>query len=321
MKRRGLPERCSADCRPGVCIACIACMGHVEIKYIVGDFMKFIITAVITLATFACLAVTPEISPPYQHDVKITSPEDVFQYNDSLVYFGLWKIEGPWQVEGHYYCPIEKVYGFWPVSATCKGFLSLYDGTLSHNDAIISTSVRPDDMGLRVGGKVVKSGEVFNLLQERNTEIVELESQRYQLQGLFERAKAGYSKAITGARQELFKARIVSIVIALAAIVASIGAAFIIRWLYRKIAKTPEVLKRFYFESKNAAKRVLVMSERNKVRRVVMDEVIREATRSALNCASEDEKSALRSQIKQAIDDGNHEVAKSLLSVLQRMES
>ena len=108
---------------------------------------------------------------------------------------------------------------------------------------------------------------------------------------------------------------------ALAALGLAVGA-FMLFWLLRFVRKYLGHAKEKARQLKDAASgkvdKLQAANQRRKVRSVMMDETIREMTRTALSGADKQSKEVLIAELRKAIESGNHELANALETALKK---
>lgn len=143
--------------------------------------------------------------------------------------------------------------------------------------------------------------------------IIEFNGLQYELEGLAEYVKADYNASLKRENDEVFNERLEVVGPVLGGLLFICIVYLIIR---AAIRKAPDVARCVT----SGVQKTIDEANKRKVRSVVVDEAIRQTTRTAIASASESEKAVLRNQIKHALDSGNHDTAKALMGVLQKME-
>ena len=283
--------------------------------------MKPIVAAALVFASLSvCSATTLGETSSTEHVIKIapTQPDSSDPWG-----FGLWKFDGDWSAEGRYLCTTQdKLFDVWPRTPTCEGRLTLVPSSItapgiSSLDRYLLRHPSGNALNLQVSGKSGTSETLFELLVEQKTPVVAINSRMYELEGFLERASTGYEVAFEDARSTVLNARLVVIGKFLGGLAIMLLAVSAIR---RAAAVLPAIVTRVWDVIVSSLGRASREYKKIRLRRVIEDEVIRQMTRSAVMGASEPEKVAIRGQIKQALDNGNYELARSLRSVLKQIE-
>ena len=150
-------------------------------------------------------------------------------------------------------------------------------------------------------------------LLEQERALIKVSDRKYELQDFSNRFSEIYKVARNAEEKEVNDERMGILAIVAGVLTALAAAVFALRWAYRKI---PLVTTRLKSVAGSAAEGVTKMQ----IRHIARDEIVRQSARQALAESSEGEIAALRSQIKQAVDNENYELAGTLNSILKRLE-
>lgn len=239
--------------------------------------------------------------------------------SDERTWFGggIWMLGGVWDVDATIKCPGEEILGFWPLQQDCFGEITpvLASGTRSSYQTYYERKSNPPRIW--VDGEAGWPEANFERLLRRSEPVITLNDVQYELVGFQEFARQKLAERTEDERKEVTKKRIDAVVAIL------VGAAL--------LALAVFLLRKLYFLARRGAKRakgaisekvgeVVQASGRLRVQRVVEDEVIRQMTRTAIATATEDERAALRAQITNALESGDVALAKSKMSLLQKIE-
>lgn len=273
-------------------------------------YMKALIAAAL-VAAMPSLA--SEKAPPAEV-VRAEKPTGL------IVGYAKWPINDAWQIEVRHICRQVLLFEFWPLSPACEGYLDrnpndvaaarLPIEALAYRLQARSSSRDPR---LRVAGELGSPEELFKLLLAQESPVISVDGKLYELEGFRERHAAVAEADLQAARSEAWAKRGEIVGMGLGFLAFLAVAIYLLRHARVAASKVGAGVKLGVAAS-------LAEAERRKVRNVVIDEAIRQTTRSAIAGASEEEKAALRGQIKQALDSGNHELALSLTSVLQKLD-
>lgn len=226
-----------------------------------------------------------------------------------------WRIDDNWQVAVQVRCQGE-TYGFWTwPDSGCSSLLRIVhqnaevQSELDTNAILRGIDERPK---LTLDGKEISDAieQVFKgdaRALRAGTFAVELQD----------------TERVTGfisshhSRVDLHRMKLVGA--GLAAILALGGGAVYLR--NRFLGDVSRKLKEGIYAAKAGANALVTKRQMAVVRRTVLDETIRQTTRSALMQASEEERQALRDQIKSALDSGNLDLVKTLMGILEKFEA
>lgn len=263
---------------------------------------------------------TPENIPVIALD---KSPPGIFYASP----FAVWNLNEDWQVNARHVCTHDKLLDWWPQEPKCEGRLWVELNTRDPNGELSSEKMRlkerwefggGPERTLSVDGKTGTEAELFELLLKLERPVLGVNDFKVELEDFAKLSDKSLKSKRQQEDEEVAKKReeiFLNVIVLLALLVAI---AFALRWAVRKAPAVASAV------AEGVAKGVRTATdevEKMHVRRVTRDEVIRQTAREALAEASESEKEALRHQIKQALDSGNHELAGTLKSVLKKLEN
>lgn len=244
--------------------------------------------------------------------VVVISPSkrsSFYTENMNLQWFGEWTINDQWLMRGGYKCQHTKSsFLGWPSDASCTGELSVRSYTNSYS---LAEQSRAKLREMESSPTISVSGEktwdkFFDLLLQQDEALLSWNGVLANIKDFKLLANAAYAKNLEAENATIRQRRsdiLIEVFLNIAILSALVGAlVFTFRYLRKKL---PAVAKGI---------------QDVQVRRVVADETIRETTRAAMNTLNDADKAALRTQIKEAIDSGNTELAKTLMSLLQKLE-
>lgn len=275
-----------------------------------------IITALIALFPLHASAKQPSKS---NDSILVASPDTTRRI---VMSYASWHLDEDWMVSAEYSCADDKLWNWWPLEPNCEGKLWLElntnnsSGRLDFDKYNLKRTWGPymaPGHTLSVDGKTGDATVLFNLVIKKETPILRVDDLIVELKDfkrLTNKVMKSRNKEANERVSELRQDVILRAIYSLALLLAF---GFAARWIIRK---TPTVAKGIAKGVISAAEEVDKMN----ARRVARDEVIRHTTREALSAATESEKEALRSQIKQAQASGNDELAASLSSVLKKLD-
>lgn len=233
---------------------------------------------------------------------------------------GTWYLEGGWKVSADNSCSYETNDLGWPGEPSCIGYIfyTTDDRALMKEERILKElrefQSPPKLPPLSVEGLTGTPKQLYELLLKQNKPIIGINNAFYELTDFTQKAEAVQQKN----RNELLtkandKRNDLMVRWAVKAMILAAAAGL----LYLLWSKAPDAIRSL----RNAGDRASNKLQEAQVRRIARDEVIRQATREAMTEASDAEKQALRNQIKQALDNGNKELADTLSSVLNKLEN
>jgi hypothetical protein len=247
-----------------------------------------------------------------------------------------WDIEDRWYfLIGHTCNTDQKVYGFWPADPICSGALVAYRRPRP-SDSADSIGVELERMrvdsennirslrgaseGISVSGKWGTSSQLYDRIVELKDPVASFNDRPYRLSEFKELVAENLLVTLEKATQDVTnkRAEIKSSILAGA---AQILLALVVLWILYRIGKR-------FFPSVAAGTKRIVSSGVDQTketlgelhaRHVATDETIRVATRASLD-TKRNERAELRAQISNALDSNNPELAKTLMSILQKLE-
>jgi len=232
--------------------------------------------------------------------------------NDGI---GLWEVNASWYFVVRYGCFRDNLLDISEIFPGCKGFVALErlgDTTSDLNNESWRYYGRPKQdytEKISIDGRTGTPSELFKLIANQREPVLTVENLDFKLQEFGIRLDAEKDKE----RSTTYIGIFLWLVIASVSFLAIVIGIKVVKHCLSKIPKISVSISNWV--GKGASE-----YQKFQVRRVVQDEAIRQTTRSALASTSEEERAALRTQIKIAIDGGNHAVAKNLLSILQKMD-
>ena len=108
------------------------------------------------------------------------------------------------------------------------------------------------------------------------------------------------------------RVRVIGDILSWLALLAAAG--FALRWVIRRMPK-------FGSRAKSLAQDTIHEAQKIRVRHVVQDELIRQTTRDMANDLNEEQKTALRNQIHQALERGDYGLAENLSAIMKKLTS
>jgi hypothetical protein len=267
----------------------------------------------------------------------VVAATDISPWSSSLS----WRIDDRWYLMVEHHCNIEEVtFGFWPADPVCSGklyaqqfsqpepdpndsFEAQYRSRLQSKTTDIANAQRQiGGGGVSVNGTVNErnSSEVYDRILALKDPVVSFAGGNYRLNRFSELASKDSSIQLDKAKAIVKEKRISVLLATLSALALIIFALFVLRWIVKRLLPqlaifTGKMARKGARKSNDALEGLRTM----RVRHVAMDETIRAATRKSLDI-SQKERADLRTQIAQALDAGNTELAKTLMSLLKKLE-
>lgn len=173
-----------------------------------------------------------------------------------------------------------------------------------------------DDLGGRMLVKDYRDTSGFFAAMKDEGHLVTIDGTAYELQGFNEVVDKNIAVSMNGVEQWVKKSRR-EIVLAVAGVAFGLALAiflliWIVRWVRRKSAHAKEKVQQLKDAAVGQVDKLQAAHQRHKVRSVMMDETIREMTRTALSGADAKSKEVLIGELRKAIESGNHELANAL---------
>ena len=249
-----------------------------------------------------------------------------------------WDIRDRWYFVVKHSCNTDGgIYEFWPADPICSGRLETYrrylpSGNLDSSNSDDALSVRLGQMSvdsenkirelrgasedISVNGKWGTPSQMYDSIVALQDPVASFKENSYRLSEFKELVEEDLRASLENAAVKVRKKRsedrttiLVGIALSLCALVAL--------WFIYRLGKRflPSLAESGAKKSKGALGELRNMH----VRHVAMDETIRATTRASLDITQK-ERTELRAQISQAIDAGNPELAKTLMSLLQKLE-
>jgi hypothetical protein len=292
--------------------------------------LKRIITAaLLSLASFYCapLVAQTNLSP---------SPNSAYGVE--------WDTPNGWYFQVSHQCSTDNIaYGFWPAEPNCRGYFSAffrnvpYDSPdagwknmsidsenkirqLSNARDLVVSGLRGDFHG--TSAELYHETRSLFLLLGRDP-LVMFKGTSYRLQNFSDLVIADLAHNKSEALKIVQEKRRIG----LSFFGASLLALFLLYYFSQTILsrlnlarkKVGSIVENFRSRGAKKSKDALDDLRDIQVRRIVRDETIRAATRSSLD-TTQKERAELREQISKALDTGNPELAKTLMSLLKKME-
>lgn len=271
-------------------------------------------------------------------------PESSYNYLPNSIDFGKWMITDELNIQAKYTCWIKDQYGFWP-ELDCEGKFSIYydrDRILARQDAEIKALKENDkefflkfllikkkhiqeidyldqNVGKQVG--VSQSISTFDDVINKG-HYVSIDGVNYLLEDLKSHSESAMAAVVTSANARVDQKRKEIITISVSAVFGLAILIYVIRklavHLRRHLKKVREKAQKLKDSTFVKIDELQAAHQRRKVRAVMMDETIREMTRTSLNEADSKSKEVLLAELRKAIENGNHELANALESALKK---
>lgn len=261
--------------------------------------------------------------------------------------FGKWKLSDILYLEASYGCSINTIYIFWPALNKCSGALEIYVDELelikkqreeienllaqqekskSITNTYIHTiqlnSMREDHLDelsrlkkidWRIPNYLSTDQEFENIRSDKY--ILSIDGENYKLEDFPNISRNGIDLTLNGTNNTIKKERLEIITGVVASFAAFIVGIFLFIKLFRY---TRNRLYQAKEAASNQLNKLQAANQRRKVRSVMMDETIREMTRTALNNTDDRSKEVLIVELRKAIESGNHELANALELALKK---
>lgn len=271
---------------------------------------------------------------------------------------GKWRLSELLYLEADYWCSINRSYDFWPVLRKCSGdFVVRVDKEkFSENhekeihdlekklkrdldggpplsigavwkikiaqDEYWNRVNRLDQVDWKVPIKDYRSTSEFFDAVKNDGHLLIIDDQSYEVENFSEIAGRGIDLVVSESNNHIKEERRE---ILFGAAFAALGLIFLL-FLFVKLVRLAR--SRFYQakekvqQLKEAAAdqldKLQAANQRRKVRSVVVDETIREMTRTALSATDDKSKEILIAELRKAIESGNHELANALELALKK---
>lgn len=260
------------------------------------------------------------------------APVDLIQTVSPYRSTASWDIEDRWFFLVSHSCNTDEIiFGFWPADPVCAGRVETYRRNKPSDnpdsiDAYLQGNIVDSDNKIRalrgasedisVNGQWGTPSRMYDSIVELNDPVASFRGRPYRLSEFKERVDGDLRVSRENATAKVRDMRSEWLTTILAG-VALFFSALLALWIIYRIGKRflPALVESSARKSKSALGELRNMH----VRHVAVDEAIRAATRAALD-NTQKERAELRTQIAQAIDTGNPELAKTLMSLLQKLE-
>lgn len=260
----------------------------------------------------------PRSIDEYRAQVNVTD------FDDGEISSGIQVAEGEVSddviVSATYGCTSETNFaGFWTAAPVCEGAMRGYRQYGLEPGMQRYAGTFPTDLNIAVEGKTGTATELFTRLLQVDEPKVEIDGRVIELQWDRKRAVARMKAVEAVAADAVDKQRTKQAWKILAIVIGAGFAAWIARRIYRSAKRMLPSAHRALHRAWTAFSALLRAMTRPRVHHVVIQQDGNQHSTPRAS-ASLTEAAALRSQITQAMENGDFELAKTLMSVLQKLE-
>lgn len=242
---------------------------------------------------------------------------------DVPIDFAHWPLDENWFVRSYHICSKEKLWDWWPLISECTGrlvaepvfnareyFVNRLNGR--HNRASLELSIN---------GETGDAAELYDLLGKQGAPIVSVQGYHFELHDFHKLSHDHFIQTQMHAQAEIADDRL-GILFVAAAILAGLTATFFaLRWFYNRVPIIANSAKiKVKAKVATGVADALNAVQEIQIKRITREELIRQTAREVLADASDQERAEIRSQIQQAMDSGNQDLAATLSSVLRKID-